>query len=93
MDVLKQADEEGFHPTIPPFGFGDPTSVKLIADVVIELEGCGAVRHGAECFNYYFPQELDDEFLVIWDGFPEIPWQPMSDPQLRAWFMERIKEG
>ena len=26
----------------------------------------GAVRHGAECFNFYFPQELDPEFLVVW---------------------------
>ena len=24
-------------------------------------------RHGPECFNYSFPQELDDKFLVISD--------------------------
>ena len=29
----------------------------------------GAVRHGAECFNFYFPQELDREYLVIYEGF------------------------
>lgn len=80
---------------------------------------CGAVRHGAECFNFYFPQEprfflgggdashdiadfvrlcmaagrgypaihtwrygsflvvsqeLDSEYLIIWDGFEGKPW-------------------
>jgi hypothetical protein len=35
--------------------------------VVGRLMGYGVVRHGAECFNYYFPQEIDDEFLVISD--------------------------
>ncbi|CAE7798201.1 PKAR, partial [Symbiodinium sp. KB8] len=34
----------------------------------------GAVRHGAECFNFYFPQELDSEYLIIWDGFDGKPW-------------------
>jgi len=29
----------------------------------------GGVRHAAEAVNYYFPQELDDEFLVVWEGF------------------------
>merc|ERR1712190_297127 len=30
LDVLKQAAKEGFHPDVPPFGFGDPTSYRLI---------------------------------------------------------------
>ena len=54
---------------LPEFGFGDPTSYRLIEDVVDTLVVCGAVRHGAECFNFGFPQELDPDFLVIWDGY------------------------
>ena len=40
----------------------------MVAKVVDATISCGAVRHGAECFNFYFPQDLDDEFLVVWDG-------------------------
>ena len=46
----------GMHPELPKYGFGDPTSYALIGDVVDCTAACGAVRHGAECFNYYFPQ-------------------------------------
>lgn len=56
LDVLKVENERGFHPTLPEFGFGDPTSYRLIEDVVNVTRVCGAVRHGAECFNFYFPQ-------------------------------------
>ena len=37
------------------------------------LRSSGAVRHGAECFNFHFPQELDTEFLVCWAGFQKAP--------------------
>ena len=43
----------------------------------------GAVRHGAECFNFYFPQELDKEFLVVWDGFSNPPWKAFKEADLR----------
>ena len=58
-----------------------------------ELKECGAVRHGAECFNFYFPQELDAEFLVVWDGFSNPPWKAFKEPDLRDFLMERIKDG
>ena len=45
-----------------------------------ELKECGAVRHGAECFNFYFPQELDPDFLIVWDGFANEP--PDNPPWL-----------
>ena len=61
LDILKQAARDGFHPPLPTFGFGDPTSSMLISDVVDCTASCGAVRHGAECYNFYFPQDLDDE--------------------------------
>lgn len=50
---------------MPQFGFGDPISYSLMELAVNQLNRDGCVRHGAECFNYYFPQMLDDHFLVI----------------------------
>jgi len=93
LDVLKEENKRGFHPELPKYGFGDPTSYRLIEDVVTVTEVCGAVRHGAECFNFYFPQELDDEFLVIWDGFSNPPWQSFKEPDLRQFLLERVKDG
>ena len=30
-------------------------------------------------FNYYFPQDLDDEFLVVWRDFEtEQPWKQLG---------------
>jgi len=93
LDVLKEENKRGFHPELPKYGFGDPTSYRLIEDVVAVTEVCGAVRHGAECFNFYFPQELDDEFLVIWEGFSNPPWQSFKEPALRQFLLERVKDG
>ena len=47
LDIIKQEDEKGVHPDVPEFGFGDPSSTKLISDVVNTTQMCGAVRHGA----------------------------------------------
>lgn len=93
LEVLKKENERGFHPDLPKFGFGDPTSYALIGDVVTTTEGCGAVRHGAECFNFYFPQELDEDFLVIWDGYSDPPWKTLTEPELRQFLLERAAEG
>ena len=67
LNVLKEEARNGFHPELPKYGFGDPTSYGLIGAIVDAMSVCGAVRHGAECFNFYFPQELDAEFLVVWE--------------------------
>lgn len=40
----------------PRFGFGDPTSNAIVEEAVKALHATGAIRHGAECFNYHFPQ-------------------------------------
>ena len=96
LDVIKHEEEKGVHPDVPEFGFGDPSSTKLISDVVITTQTCGAVRHGAECFNFFFPQELDKDYLVIWDGFtedPKRPWQAMKEPELRQWLRSRASDG
>jgi len=75
FEVLKKAAREGMYPEMPRFGFGDPKSYSIMKNAVSCLSHSGAVRHGAECFNYYFPQDLDDEFLVVADGLPNNqPW-------------------
>merc|ERR1719356_1211505 len=60
---------------MPKFGYADPRSYAIMKGAVGRLKTNGAVRHGPECFNYNFPQELDDEFLVISDLFSGVPWR------------------
>lgn len=93
LDILKKEAEKGFHPEFPKYGFGDPTSYRLIGDVVNATLSCGAVRHGAECFNFYFPQELDTEYLVVWEGFPDKPWDYQDERSLRNFLKERAEDG
>lgn len=93
LEILKKEAEKGFHPEFPKYGFGDPTSYRLIGDVVQATISCGAVRHGAECFNFYFPQELDNEYLVVWEDFPDKPWDYKDEKSLRQFLIERVEEG
>lgn len=93
LNVLEREMEQGNHPSIPSCGFGDPTSNRIIRKIIDFTAPCGAVRHGAECFNFYFPQEADDEFLVIWDGFPEKPWEYLSESSLLDFLLDRVREG
>ncbi|CAE7875021.1 PKAR, partial [Symbiodinium sp. KB8] len=93
LEVLKQEANQGFHPNVPKFGFGDDVSCSLVEDVVHETNACGAVRHGAECFNFYFPQELDQEFLIVWDGFKDPPWRNVSELELRDFLKKRVDDG
>ena len=97
LNVLK---EEARAPTLSPdvtklpkYGFGDATSYDLIGKIVDAMSACGAVRHGAECFNFYFPQELDPDFLVVWDGLNSPPWKTVTEIELRTFLLERAKEG
>jgi CRP-like cAMP-binding protein len=95
LDVLK-AEATSPTPGLPPlpkYGFGDETSYSLVGDAVDATSSCGAVRHGAECFNFKFPQELDDEFLVVWDGFSRPPWKSFKEPELRKFLIDRASDG
>jgi len=96
LEILKREAGKGFHPELPKYGFGDPSSYQIVSDLVDSTGFCGAVRHGAECFNWYFPQELDPEFLVIWDGFSKgglNQWSYLSEQELRAFLLDRLGEG
>jgi len=94
LEVLKSSAIKGFHPIVPRFGFGDKTSYEIIENAVSWLKGNGAVRHGPECFNYYFPQELDSEFLIVSDSLPgKISWQYVGVKELQDFLLQKIDEG
>jgi Domain found in Dishevelled, Egl-10, and Pleckstrin (DEP) len=93
LEVLKRETQGGFHPLIPKFGFGDPKSYSLIENAVDRLTRDGSVRHGAESFNFYFPQEQDEKFLVIFDGLGAVPWQYMDGDEVRQFLSQRIDDG
>ena len=63
--------------------------------MTVPILGSGAIRHGAECFNYFFPQEMDEEFLVVWDGLEKegVRWKPFSEKALREFLCARIDDG
>jgi len=93
LEVLREAASTGFHPEVPKYGFGDAKSYHLIQSVIQATLQTGAVRHGAECFNFYFPQELDDEYLIIWEGFEDKPWDYKDEDELKEFLEERIEEN
>lgn len=92
LEVLKG---DPVKPAIPPYGFGDPKSYSLMELAAKRLHKDGCVRHGAECFNYYFPQMLDDHFLIIGEGINEKgpPWKYVGVQELQEILKERIKRG
>mmetsp|Transcript_43806 Transcript_43806/g.106228 ORF Transcript_43806/g.106228 Transcript_43806/m.106228 type:complete len:930 (-) Transcript_43806:110-2899(-) len=98
LDVLKQENaarsaQGGFHPDIPEYGFGDPKSYTIMEQAAVRLKTTGAVRHGSECFNYYFPQEIDDVFLLISDTLRPVPWRYVNVNELQSILSQKIAEG
>lgn len=90
LDVLKKDNP---HPDIPPYGFGDPKSYGIMERAALQLIDTGAVRHGSECFNYYFPQEIDDTLLIISDTLKPVPWKYVNAKQLQSILSQRIWDG
>jgi len=95
LDVLKTNKPTGKGAHIPRFGYGDPKTYSIMECAVGRLGQSGAVRHGAECFNYYFPQDLDDEYLVILGDADagKVPWIYVNEEQLRDLLCEKIDQG
>merc|ERR1719410_2692744 len=57
LDVLKDNASKGFTPPVmPQFGYGDPKSYAIMEGAAARFKHNknGAIRHGAESFNYYF---------------------------------------
>ena len=95
LQVLKDNAAKGFHPKMPTYGYGDPKSYAIMEGAVARFKynGNGAVRHGSECFNFYFPQELDEEFLVISDSLKgNVPWKHVNAEELKEFLFEKIDE-
>lgn len=94
LEVLKRSN---FHPKVPEFGFGDPVSYEMIEYAVHNLVDMsnGPVRHGPECFNYYFPQPIDNYFLVISaEHFgKDVPYKYMNEEELRQFLLAQVKLG
>jgi hypothetical protein len=101
LDVLKNnARKRVFIPKVPEYGYGDPKSYAMMKGAVSHFikNRNGAVRHGAECFNYGFPQELDNHFLVISDcllekGEGKVPWKYVDTEELKALLIDKIDDG
>ena len=95
FDALDSADER----KKIEIGFGDPKSYQIIEGAVARFahNKNGAVRHGAECFNYKFPQKIDDKLLVIAD-YGEIdgtdrPFKYMTPSKLQEFMLDKLDEG
>jgi len=91
LEVLKRNSD--VHPQIPRYGFGDPKSYGIMENAALQLLDTGAVRHGAECFNYHFPQEIDETFLIVSDTLKPVPWTYVNVAQLQRILSARIQEG
>eukprot|EP00546_Thalassionema_frauenfeldii_P001752 CAMPEP_0178933968 /NCGR_PEP_ID=MMETSP0786-20121207/23601_1 /TAXON_ID=186022 /ORGANISM="Thalassionema frauenfeldii, Strain CCMP 1798" /LENGTH=627 /DNA_ID=CAMNT_0020611697 /DNA_START=380 /DNA_END=2260 /DNA_ORIENTATION=- len=83
---------------MPRCGFGDPKSYQIMEGAAARSahNQHGAIRHGAECFNYYFPQEIDDKLLVIsdvgdFDG--KVPFAYMTPAELQDLMLKKIDDG
>ncbi|CAB9502424.1 expressed unknown protein [Seminavis robusta] len=93
LEVLKEEAEKMGNMVIPEYGFGDPKSYGIMERAAMQLIDTGAVRHGSECFNYYFPQEIDDYFLLISDTLKPVPWKYVNVEELQAILSQRVKDG
>lgn len=94
LEILNREKQHGFDAEMPPYGYGDPSSCRLVEAIVKKMAGrCGVVRHGSECFNFTFPQELDKEYLVVWNKFLDPPWRYVSEQGLRDFLLARAQEG
>lgn len=93
LEVQKRAAAEGFHVETPEYGFGDPKSTSIMEHAAMKLKSTGAVRHGSECFNYYFPQEIDEMFLLISDTLKPVPWKYVNVKELQVILSAKIAEG
>ncbi|KAL3941823.1 MAG: hypothetical protein SGBAC_003869, partial [Bacillariaceae sp.] len=77
----------------PPYGYGDPKSYGIMEKAASRMKDTGAVRHGSECFNYGFPQEIDDSFLLVSDTLENVPWRYLDVTQLQDLLIEKLQEG
>ena len=94
MKVQKKSVLKGYYPSQPKYGYGDPKSYEITEVAVPRLQSTGCVRHGPECFNWWFPQEIDETFLVVSDTLPgNLKWKKMNVEELQEILIQKIEEG
>lgn len=94
MKVQKQSIFNGYYPSQPKYGYGDPKSYEITEVAVPRLNSTGCVRHGPECFNWWFPQEIDETFLVISDTLPgNLKWKKVNVEELQEILIQKIETG
>merc|ERR1712060_855571 len=94
--VQKKAALKGYYPVQPKYGFGDPKSYEIMEVAVSRLQETGCVRHGPECFNWFFPQDIDEELLVISDTLEtpgNVKWMYVNPQQLQEILIQKIDQG
>lgn len=94
-NLKKERTENNFKPTVPKYGYADPKSYAIMSHAVHYLQDNGSVRHGAECFNYYFPQELDEYFLVVsYDiRIGGNRWDTFKEDELLGFLSQKVRDG
>ena len=94
FQILKENASDGVKVKMPQFGYGDPKTYSIMKNAISRLTDNGAIRHGSECFNFFFPQELDHKFLVISNRrINGKPWTYLSISELQTYLRSMIKEG
>lgn len=43
--------------------------------------------------HVFWPQELDNSFLIIWEDYDGLPWRHVSSSELRAFLLARVADG
>lgn len=92
LELLKDEHAAGFHPPEAKIGYGDRSSIDVMTGMAKRLAVTGAVRHGAESFNFYFPQDIDPEYLVVWEGFDGAAWRYLKPAELQLFLLARVAE-
>jgi len=97
LEVLRECGNKGVYPKMPDGGYSDPKTKFIFEHAINRLSTTGAVRHGAECYNYYFQQELDEELLVISDELPDqyegCNWTYVNQEELKEILKFNIDKG
>jgi hypothetical protein len=93
LEIKKEAHKAGTSFESPPYGYGDPKSYGIMEKAALRLKDTGAVRHGSECFNYGFPQEIDETFLLVSDTLENVPWRYLNVTELQGLLLTKIHEG
>eukprot|EP00933_Yihiella_yeosuensis_P006845 TRINITY_DN111664_c0_g1_i1.p1 TRINITY_DN111664_c0_g1~~TRINITY_DN111664_c0_g1_i1.p1 ORF type:complete len:618 (+),score=43.53 TRINITY_DN111664_c0_g1_i1:152-1855(+) len=100
MQMLQKGGKSAFAhlctEDMSPLGFGDDRLIEIIRGCVARTSETGAVRHSAECSNWYFPQPLDDHFLVICADVPSgwlQQWRYMTEDGLRTFVQDMATKG